>query len=206
MGLVLAVLCLIAFLALAVPAAQPRLFAVDHLVRSLVDSVRHRALETPMAMASMLGHDAGLVPLIALAAGVLWRADRRWALALPVVMAGTGVLQWAAKWAVARPRPNDAPWGFPSGHALSLVVFFGLVAFLICGSAWRPVWRRLGATLCGLTVLVVGFSRLYLGVHWFSDVIGGLLIGLAYLLVAISVLGRGGGAGSPVGPPEAARP
>jgi membrane-associated phospholipid phosphatase len=195
--------CLAAFLALAVPAAEPRYFTIDHVVRGVVESLHHHTLETPMAAASLLGYDTGLVPLIALASAVLWRAHRRWALALPLVMAGTGVLQWAAKWAVDRARPNEAPWGFPSGHVLSVVVFFGLVAFLVCGSARRAAWRRVGATLCALTVFVVAFSRLYLGVHWFSDVIGGLLIGLAYLLTAISVLGRAGSAGTPAAPGRA---
>ena len=188
-------LCVSAFVALAVPAVHQRLSAIDHAVRGLVEAQRRPTLELPMVAVSLLGHDAGLIPLITVASVVLWRAHRRWALALPLVMAGTGVLQWAAKWAVDRPRPNEAPWGFPSGHVLSLVVFFGVLTFLIWGSAQGRACRALGATFCGLLVLLVAYSRLYLGVHWFSDVVGGLLIGLAYLLAMIGVVGSNCGAG-----------
>ena len=107
------------------------------------------------------------------------------ALALPLIMAGTGALQLLAKWAVDRPRPNLAAWGFPSGHVLALVVFFGVLAYLLCTARSGRGWRSLGAGVAGLTVLVVAFSRLYLDVHWLSDVAGGFALGLAYLLFTI---------------------
>src|SRR5439155_16119649 len=102
----------------------------------------------------------GLIPLIALGVAILWRPSRRWAVALPFVMAGTGILQLVTKWAIDRPRPNLAAWGFPSGHALSPVVFFGLMTYLLATSTVRRSRRSLGYTGCAATVLVVAFSRL----------------------------------------------
>ena len=99
-------------------------------------------LDLSMEAVSFLGEPAGLIPLILIASALLWRASRRWALLLPVLMAGTGVLQLAGKWAADRPRPNAAPWGFPSGHVLSLAVFFGIMAFLLVTlSERRRRWR-----------------------------------------------------------------
>src|SRR5262245_4532124 len=132
-----------------------------------------------------LGQNYGLIPLIALGSAVLWRASRRWAVALPILMAGTGALQLVAKWAVDRPRPNLAAWGFPSGHVLSLVVFFGLMAYLLASSALKPRWQWLGCAGCLSTVLAVAFSRLYLEAHWVSDVAGGFTLGIAFLLPSI---------------------
>ena len=138
-----------------------------------------------MRTLTLLGSRAGLISLIALAIVSLWGYRRRWALALPVIMAGTGGLQLVAKWAVNRPRPNLADWGYPSGHVLSLVVFFGLVAYLLRTSRASRGWRVLGGGACAGIVLVVAFSRLYLDVHWLTDVIGGFALGLAYLLLTI---------------------
>src|SRR5262249_37379204 len=110
---------------------------------------------------------------------------RQWAVSLPLIMAGTGGLQFLAKWAVDRPRPNHAAWGYPSGHVLSLVVFFGLVAYLVRTSRVSRGWHLLGGSACAGLVLTVPFSRLYLDVHWLTDVIGGFSLGLAYLLLTI---------------------
>src|SRR5205085_12513707 len=101
---------------------------------------------------------------------LLWRRQRRWAVALPVLMAGAGALQAIAKWSIHRARPDESPWGFPSGHVLSLVVFFGLMIWLVVtASKRRRRWRLVASALCALTVAVVAFSRLYLDRHWLSD-------------------------------------
>jgi membrane-associated phospholipid phosphatase len=181
-----AALSLLVFLWIAGLAAQQHSFGVDGSARGVVSLVHDRRLDAPMQMLSILGEGSGLIPLIALASLFLCRWERRrWALALPVVMAGSGALQLVAKWAVNRPRPNHAPWGFPSGHALTLVVFFGLVAYLLCTSQMGRSWRALGGAFSALAVLAVGFSRLYLDVHWLSDVVAGFMLGLAYLLLTI---------------------
>jgi len=104
-------------------------------------------------------------------------------------MLGAGVLQFLMKWGANRPRPNDAPWGFPSGHVLSLAVFFGLVIWLVAtASRRRRRWRIAAAGVSGAAVVAVAFSRLYLDKHWLSDLAGGLMAGMAYLLLAIWVV------------------
>lgn len=184
-----AVVSLFGYLALAALAAQQQIFAVDYDTRIWVAILRHEMLQLPMEIVTTLGDNIGLVPLIVIASFVLWRVSRRWAIALPVLMLGTGGLQWLAKWVSNRPRPNEAPWGFPSGHVLSLVVFFGLMIYLVAtASRRRRRWRVLASLVCLAVVVAVAFSRLYLDKHWLSDLGGGLSIGLAYLLLAIWVI------------------
>jgi undecaprenyl-diphosphatase len=180
-----ALLSITAFLALATPAARQQWFDAERVMRDQVGLVRGPALGDAMVAVSALGQASGLVPLIVLVSLLLWRGRRPWALTLPLVMAGTGVLQLAAKWAVDRPRPNLAPWGFPSGHVLSLVVFFGLLVYVLHAVRARRAWRWLSVTGGAGVVLAVAFSRLYLDVHWLSDVAGGFALGLAYLLFAV---------------------
>jgi membrane-associated phospholipid phosphatase len=177
---------LAAYLVLALAAAQQQFLPLDRGVREWVQPMRSGWLDVSMETVSFLGEPAGLIPLILIASAVLWRASRRWALLLPALMAGTGVLQLVGKWAADRPRPNAAPWGFPSGHVLSLAVFFGLLAFLLVTlSAPRRRWRVSACLACGAAVGLVAVSRIYLDMHWLSDVIGGFALGTAYLLIAL---------------------
>jgi len=184
-----ALVSLAGYLALAVFAAQQQFFALDYGTHSWIRVIQHEALNLPMQLVTRLGDHVGLVGLMALAFPILWRVNRRWAVALPVLMVGAGALQWVAKALTGRARPNLAPFGFPSGHVLSLVVFFGLMIYLIAmASSRRRRWRILACVVACVPVVVVAFSRLYLDKHWLSDLVGGLAIGTAYLLLAIWVV------------------
>jgi membrane-associated phospholipid phosphatase len=181
-----AIVSLFGYLALAALAAQQQIFALDYGTRAWVRQLHAEALNLPMEVVTRLGDRIGLVVLIVIAVPLLWRVSRRWAIALPVLMAGAGALQWLAKAASGRARPNLAPFGFPSGHVLSLVVFFGLMVYLVAmASSRRRRWRVLACLIATVPVVVVAFSRLYLDKHWLSDLAGGLTIGAAYLLLAI---------------------
>lgn len=182
----MASLLLVAYAGLAVDAAQHHLMPLDEGLRSWVLPLRSSVLDGPMRTVSWLGEPAGLITLILVGSAALWRPSRRWALLLPLVMAGTGALQYLGKWAVARPRPNEAPWGFPSGHVLSLAVYLGIVAFvLVTLSDRHRRFRVLSCFACGALLGAVAVSRIYLDMHWLSDVLGGFTLGTAYLLVAI---------------------
>jgi membrane-associated phospholipid phosphatase len=178
------------YVALAVLAAHQQFFAIDYGTRTWMRVVREEVPYLPMALVTELGSPRGVLVLIVLGVTVLlWRRQHRWAVALPALMAGAGALQALAKWSIGRARPDQSPWGFPSGHVLSLVVFFGLMVWLVTtASKRRRRWRVLASALCALTVALVAFSRLYLDRHWLSDLAGGLTIGLAYLLLAIWVI------------------
>jgi membrane-associated phospholipid phosphatase len=177
---------LVGYLALAVLAAEQHFFALDYGTRVWMRVLQFEVLQLPVTIVTHLGDTPGLVPLIAIGFLILWRVNRRWALALPVLMAGTWALQILAKLAANRPRPNLEPLGFPSGHVLSLVVFFGLMIYLIAtASKTRRRWRVLACGVCAFTVVSVAFTRLWLDKHWLSDLAGGLGVGVAYLLLAI---------------------
>ena len=196
-----AALSALAFLALSALAVHDYLGRVDQGVRHLVQQTHDPVLGAGMGAVSLLGDASGLIPLIALVSAVAWCSNRRHALLIPLFMAGTGVLQLVAKRLIDRPRPNLEPWGFPSGHVLSLVVLLGLAAYVLSGSRARRRWRVLGDALAAATVIVVAASRLYLDMHWISDVLGGFMLGLAYLLAALLVLERSGGARTRVAGP-----
>jgi membrane-associated phospholipid phosphatase len=79
---------------------------------------------------------------------------------------------------------------FPSGHVVRAVVAYGLIAFVVRRLAPWPMARALAIPIAVLLIIVVSFDRLYLDVHWESDVIGGLLLGAIALVAATVWLDR----------------
>jgi undecaprenyl-diphosphatase len=141
----------------------------------------------------------GVLTIITLAvAGFLVITDKRHAAFAVVTAVITGtLLSQGLKWGFARPRPDLVPHGtevytasFPSGHSmLSAVVYLTLAALLAQTQPDRRVRVYLVALAIFLTV-VVGASRIYLGVHWPTDVLGGWVFGAAWALLCWVVLLR----------------
>ncbi len=180
---------LTAFLVLTVVVTQNGFDAVDRVARAVVHWYCCAPLRISMEAASFLGGQPGQVAVVILGSAFLGRRRRVWGFAFPFVMAGAGLLQVVAKWAIDRPRPNLDPWGFPSAHVLTVVVISGYLAYALGAARGRSGWRRFDLALCAAIVGTVAFSRMYLDAHWFSDVLGGLSIGLAYLLAVVWLIG-----------------
>jgi membrane-associated phospholipid phosphatase len=122
---------------------------------------------------------------------------RQWRLAL--FFAAT---QWLLREVVAvakdffeRPRPQwettsyvAGGWSFPSGHATGAMVTYGTIAFLVAWR-WPGKWYTWFA-IVGLSaiIIIVGFTRMLLGVHWFTDILGGYLLGLTWVSVCVAVI------------------
>ena len=97
---------------------------------------------------------------------------------------GVGLVQ-LFKWTLHRPRPIDiyhgvSSWGFPSGHTTMSVVIYGFLAVLLLRS-FHSHWRWLPFVFALSFSLLVAFSRIYLGAHWLSDVLGGMALGWAWV-------------------------
>ena len=108
-------------------------------------------------------------------------------------LTATGLLSAALKLLAARARPVDSLLGweqasFPSGHLLSATVVYGLLASVLLGSGGRPVVRAAGTTLLLLLIVGVGISRLYVGVHWPSDLLASLALAIVILASMLFVL------------------
>jgi membrane-associated phospholipid phosphatase len=162
----------------------------DHPVWRWVTDHRASLVTDVFRGVTTLGNGWVVIPLVA-AGGILLFVAHRRVLAVLVVAAPiiTSWLTDGAKGLVGRSRPpvharlvsvSDA--AFPSGHASSSIACYATLAAVV----WLispPGWRRIAAVGGGtLLVLAIGFSRLYLGVHWLSDVVGGWLLGSTVVL------------------------
>jgi membrane-associated phospholipid phosphatase len=149
-----------------------------------------RALDAAMLFLPWLGTNLTLIPFFVLTGAWLWIRRERGFLALHflLVQLGTLIMNSLVKGYFDRPRPELWQWrgqfawaSYPSGHAIvSTSVIFTIAILLHRERGWR--WPFAAASL----LLVVSlFSRMYLGVHWPTDVIGGLLMGIVWLAVTL---------------------
>ena len=171
----------------------PQLGGLDSEVSALVRSLRTPGLTRLAVAVTHIADTWSLVILVPIAAILLYFSGRRSeAVFVIVVVAGGRLLGVLIQVLVHRSRPagvNLVPLppqhSFPSGHALAAILFFGALSFIVLGEVRRP-WLRYGLiALFAVVSVAVGMSRVYLGVHWFGDVVGAWLFGAAVLLVAV---------------------
>lgn len=107
----------------------------------------------------------------------------------------SGLVVLITKNIVARPRPLEAlitipsSFSFPSGHTLTSIVFYMTLLYLMTENK-EPVVKFIFSLLFSFLIVIVAFSRVCLGVHYFSDVIGGLLLGIPCLLCALNIIDK----------------
>jgi len=192
----------LAFLLLAAVVSQANgPLQVDLMLSALASEMRNPTLDQLMIDASYL-----CVWQVLVAGGVaasLWLlAWRRWfaAVVIWVSLAGNSLILWAIKSVVARPRPDQVQallpasgYSFPSGHTFSSLAFYGLLGLMLLLLSFRSGLLRSAAAL-GIAAIssLVGLSRVYVGAHWPTDVLGGWLLGIAWLSLLGLLIVRGG--------------
>ncbi len=189
MGLLSAAAALALFTWLGRGILEGEVLAFDERLRALVHDLASPRLTTVMSGMSRYGGPAVLVPVGLLAAvAFLAKGWRRGALLVVVTLAGAGLLDGLLKFSFARVRPAsffDYPLpgspSFPSGHALyAATVFGGLAVLLTVRIRNFPLQLAIWFVAISL-ILLVGISRVYLGVHYPSDVLAGYAIGIIWV-------------------------
>lgn len=170
-------------LALLLASGGP--LAIDHSIQELLASLRNPLADRLMAGLASLGDaqvlgPAALAVLLYLAWRRRWMAAAHWLAAIVFGLALTAMLEAA----IDMPRPPTAPagFGFPSVAVTMMTIVLGFFAVLIARElpGRRRVWPYL---MAGVLTTLVGFARLYFGAHWASDIVGGTLFGIGWLLV-----------------------
>lgn len=114
-------------------------------------------------------------------------------LLIPINIGLGTIINLIIKEIIKRPRPsvtrlvNESGYSFPSGHAMTSIAFYGFLIYLIYKRIQNKYWKwALIIVLC-ILIFLIGFSRIYLGVHYASDVISGFIAGAIYLIVFIKI-------------------
>ena len=106
------------------------------------------------------------------------------------------IINQALKFIVKRPRPSDlflvveTGYSFPSGHSMVSLSFYGLLIYFIYKYFKNKKLKISLITLLSLIIVLIGVSRVYLGVHFVSDVVSGFLLSLSYLIIFIKVINK----------------
>lgn len=188
-GFAVLVACLVVLGSIAEGVRAQEVFALDTWATPFLHGIASPGMDTLMNLLTDLGSILVVPVVFVLAeAWLLWRRRFRGGLFLLVAMTGSLVLQGTMKLFFARPRPQLPyahvlpDYSFPSGHTMNAVIFYGGVALLL----WSIYGRRTGWVAVAIATIIavgVGTSRIYLGYHYLTDVVGGILAGLAWLVV-----------------------
>ena len=168
-------------------------YRVDQAVHGWFGHERQPAVTVLLRAATDIGGTVGLATLVAVVAAPLLVRKERASAIFVVVTAGAGaLLNLGLKLIFARARPDLASalavarwYSFPSGHAMGSFITFGALAYLALRQPWPWVARSAGLAIALTMVVLVGVSRVYLGVHWASDIAGGWSAGTVWLISAV---------------------
>jgi undecaprenyl-diphosphatase len=149
-----------------------------------------------MLFFTTMGSTIVLGLFIVLAAVALLRKGR-WidAAGLALASGGAGILNQLMKFFFQRVRPDLVPspfhltsYSFPSGHSMGSIACYGMLAFVLARLLRRPAHRALVVAAAALLIVCVGVSRVYFGVHYPTDVLGGFLAGGTWLAISIAAV------------------
>ena len=144
---------------------------------------------------TLLGSPVFIAVLGVVVARVLARRQQSLVMAgWSVALVGSALLERVLKLSIRRPRPDfaaqflyDSSYSFPSGHAMNSLVAYGMLAYILVTCWARHRAAQIAIIVCAaLLILAIGFSRLYLGVHYLSDVAAGFAAGIFWLSICIT--------------------
>lgn len=162
---------------------------VDTFVQTYISTIRTPVLTEYMYLLSRAFDFSVYSVLVTLLVALLiyMLRGKKYAILFLWVMSVSSIVVYCMKSLFNVSRPSDAVMtafgqSFPSYHATIATVFFLMIMY-ICDSYLKKFWRIIFNSFCILMILLVSFSRIYLGVHWFSDILGGIVLGsvLVYL-------------------------
>lgn len=192
----LLLMAIIAFAFLTIFVKNTPYFFIDLSVSRIVQRISGEYFALLMYMLSFLGDHIGAMILIFTGCAVLYFMKKpHQSFVLFFSSLGITLLGYIIKFAVARPRPDPSlinnfteytgKDSFPSGHVLFFIGYFGFLFYLTFVHVERKIWRTVILLILFILLILIGLSRIYLGAHWVSDVLGSYLIGFVWLFGVI---------------------
>jgi membrane-associated phospholipid phosphatase len=169
-------------------------FGFDTTVLLWLHQYANPVLDVAMLKITTLGDPKFVVVVAVLSLGWLWWRQRRLeAKVFALACLGALILNQGLKLFFAKPRPQlwtrliaESSFSFPSGHALGSLVLYGFLAYVL--TVQFPRFSRWIYSVAAGIIAAIGFSRLYLGVHWPTDIIAGYAVGFLWLMICIAMI------------------
>jgi len=183
---------LVIFIAIAEDMLEKEIYRMDIVTYDFVlEVLRNDILTVILKIITNLASAFFLIAMCILSFSIV--KNKKYGICITLNLMLVTTINWILKNIVQRPRPNEfriineRGYSFPSGHSMASMAFYGLLIYF----AYKYIKnRKTRAIVCiGLSILIplIGFSRIYLGVHYTSDVLAGFLISIAYLIIFTSI-------------------
>lgn len=188
-------ICLIGFLALAEDVFNKEIMNGDIIGYKMISTFLISDFATPIA--KFITNFGGAIFIIALTALlVIAIKNKKMGLSIFTNLVIITVLNQSLKRILQRPRPTEyriiqeTGYSFPSGHSMISMAFYGYLIYLIYRYVKNKYIKWLSISLLSILICLIGISRICLGVHYTSDVLGGFLISISYLVIYISAVNK----------------
>ena len=188
-------ICLVGFLAIAEDVFHKEIMMKDIIGYKLVSTFLISDFATPIA--KFITNFGGAIFLI-IATIILFILIKNKKIGISIIsnLAVVTILNQLLKNILQRPRPTEfriveeTGFSFPSGHSMVSMAFYGYLIYLIYKYVKNKYLKWILIVLLSILICTIGISRIYLGVHYTSDVLGGFLISISYLVIYISAVNK----------------
>ena len=188
-------ICLIGFLAIAEDVFNKEIMSGDIIGYKLVSTFLISDFATPIA--KFITNFGGAIFLITLTIVLLVLIkNKKIGISICSNLVIVTILNQLLKAILQRPRPTEyriveeTGYSFPSGHSMVSMAFYGYLIYLIYKYVKNKYIKWISIVLLSILICSIGISRIYLGVHYTSDVLGGFLISMSYLVIYISAVNK----------------
>lgn len=185
-------ICLVIFIAILEDVFDAEIVTFDTTIYNAISLSKTNAVTNILKIITQFG-SAGFLILITILSFIVLK-NKKIPFCIALNLASIGALNQILKRIIQRPRPEgfrlieETGYSFPSGHSMASMAFYGLIIYLVFKYVKNKNTKIIICTILSLLVLLIGISRIYLGVHYASDVIAGFVLSIAYLVVYITIV------------------
>lgn len=182
----------IIFIAIAEDVFEKEIFAFDGIIYNFLLNHRNNILNNFFKIMTNFGSAEFLIPLTILC--IICIKNKKYKIMLPVNLIVIASLNIILKNVFVRPRPNElrlieeTGYSFPSGHAMASTAVYGLLLYIVFREVKNKKIRNIACILLAILIFIIDMSRIYVGVHYASDVIAGTCLSIAYLILFIQIM------------------
>lgn len=175
------------FLAIAEDVFEQEIFEFDSVVYNFLVNNRNEVLNNFFKIITQFG--SAIVLIIITILCVIFIRDKKYKILVPANLVTIAIINIVLKNFFLRPRPDElrlieeTGYSFPSGHAMASTAFYGLLIYIVHEKVENKILRNTICIMLGLLILLISISRIYVGVHYTSDVIAGTCFSIAYLIL-----------------------
>ncbi len=187
--------CILTFIYLLISVKRYQVLTMDTVVYDWI--ARNLISDRFTPIVKIVTHFGGQIVIVILTIlAIILLKNKKIATSVVVNIVLVAIMNQVAKHLIQRPRPigfrliEEGGYSFPSGHSMASMAFYGFLIYLLYTRVKSPWIKWVGIVCLSILIVVIGLSRIYLGVHYASDVLAGFVCSLAFLIVHTSIMNR----------------